>query len=164
MAEFYKKNDDGEFVEVDQDKDEDLNELWRKKSDDIVRGRLRDTKAKMRKEVEEEMAANIPESVTKAAREGVEKEYKAKLEAAESENRKLGIQLRRKAIAAEYGFKPEVEKFLGDGDEDEMRKEADTLKVSFEAAAGSKKSHGGVEKTTKSSNSENSFVRLTAEE
>lgn len=158
MADFYKKNEDGEFVKVDQDKDEDLKALWKEKSDGIVRERMRGVKESTRKEVEKEMLENIPESVTKAARAEIEKEFQKKLDDANSEKNKLDVALRRKTIAAEYGFKPEFEKYLGDGDEDSMRKEADTLKEGF----GSKKAEP-LNKETKDG-SRDSFVRLTAKE
>lgn len=148
MADFYKKNEDGEFVKVDQDKDEDLKALWKKKSDNIVRERMRGVKETAKKEVEEEMLANIPESVTKAARAEVEKEFQKKLDDANSEKNKLDVALRRKTIAAEYGFKPELEDFLGDGDDEDMRSKADALKGGF--SSGSKM--GALDKETSSKN------------
>jgi len=130
MGTFYKKTDEGEFVEADKDVDE----LFRKKSFDIVSERLKKEKDKVRAEIEEETRKNALETIKGEARAEVEAEYKTKLEESESKARTLDIQLRRKTIAAEYGFKPEAEQFLGDGSDDDMRAKADTLKSSFSAS------------------------------
>lgn len=131
MAEFYIKNEEGEFVEAD----EKVEEKFREKSDKIVSERLNKVReketAKIREEVEKEVRDQTTDSIKNEVRGEVEKEYQEKLAKAEAENRELDIKLRRKSIAAEYGFKPEAEKYLGNGTDDEMRKEADTLKESF---------------------------------
>lgn len=131
MTTFYKKTDEGEYVEADKDVDE----LFRQKSSEIVSGKLAKAReketAKIREEIEDEVRNNALETIKSEVRAEIENEYKPKLEESESRVRQLDIQLRRKTIAAEYGFKPETEQFLGDGNEDDMRAKADTLKTSF---------------------------------
>lgn len=129
MATFYKKTDEGEYVEADSDVDE----LFRQKSSDIVSAKLTKAKEKIRDEIEDEVRKSSLETIKSEAKEELEAEYKTKLEESESKARQLDIKLRRKTIAAEYGFKPETEEFLGDGDDDAMRAKADTLKNSFAA-------------------------------
>lgn len=127
MATFYKQNDEGEYVEADKDVDE----LFRQKSSDIVSSKLSKAKEKLREEIEDEVRSNALETIKNEAKAELEGEYKEKLEASESKAQQLDIKLRRKTIAAEYGFKPETEEFLGSGSDDEMRAKADTLKNSF---------------------------------
>lgn len=127
MATFYKQNDAGEYVEADQDVDD----LFRQKSGEIVSAKMAKAKEKLREEIEDEVRSNALETIKSEAKAELETEYKEKLESSESKVRQLDIALRRKTIAAEYGFKPETEQFLGDGNEDDMRAKADTLKNSF---------------------------------
>ena len=127
MANFYKQTDEGEYIEADKDVDE----LFRQKSSEIVSAKLAKAKEKIRSEIEDEVRSNALETIKGEARQELEEEYKSKLEASESKAKQLDIALRRKTIAAEYGFKPETEQFLGDGSDDEMRAKADTLKTSF---------------------------------
>lgn len=127
MATFYKKTDEGEYVEADSDVDE----LFRQKSSDIVSAKLTKAKEKIRDEIEDEVRKSSLETIKSETKEELEAEYKTKLEESESKARQLDIRLRRKTIAAEYGFKPETEEFLGDGDDEAMRAKADTLKNSF---------------------------------
>lgn len=127
MATFYKQNDEGEYIEADKDVDE----LFRQKSSDIVSAKLAKAKEKIRTEIEDEVRTSALETIKGEAKQELEVEYKTKLEESESKARQLDIALRRKTIAAEYGFKPETEQFLGDGSDDEMRAKADTLKNSF---------------------------------
>jgi paraquat-inducible protein B len=127
MATFYKQNDAGEYVEADKDVDD----LFRQKSSDIVSAKLAKAKEKIREEIEDEVRSNALETIKSEAKQELEAEYKTKLEASESKANQLDIALRRKTIAAEYGFKPETEQFLGDGSEEDMRAKADTLKTSF---------------------------------
>lgn len=133
MATFYKKTEEGEYVEADNDVDE----LFRQKSSDIVSAKLSKAKEKIRDEIEDEVRKNALETIKGEARQEIEAEYKPKLEESESKIRQLDIKLRRKTIAAEYGFKPDAEEFLGDGDDDSMRAKADTLKNSFTSNSGS---------------------------
>lgn len=127
MATFYKQNDDGEYVEADKDVDE----LFRQKSGDIVSSKLSKAKEKLREEIEDEVRSNALETIKSEVKTELEGEYKEKLEASESKARQLDVRLRRKTIAAEYGFKPETEEFLGEGSDEDMRAKADTLKTSF---------------------------------
>ena len=127
MATFYKQNDEGEYVEADKDVDD----LFRQKSSDIVSAKLAKAKERIRSEIADEVRANALETIKGEAKQELEAEYKTKLEESESKARQLDIALRRKTIAAEYGFKPETEQFLGDGSDDEMSAKADTLKHSF---------------------------------
>ena len=76
-------------------------------------------------------SAKALETIKVEAKAELETEYKEKLEASESKARQLDVKLRRKTIAAEYGFKPEAEEFLGEGSDEDMRAKADTLKTSF---------------------------------
>lgn len=127
MATFYKQNDEGEFIDADKDVDD----LFRQKSGDIVSSKLAKAKEKIRSEIEDEVRNTALETIKDEARQELEVEYKSKLEESESKARQLDIALRRKTIAAEYGFKPETEQFLGDGSDEDMRAKADTLKSSF---------------------------------
>ena len=138
MATFYKKNDEGEFVEADNDVDE----LFQQKSDKIVSHKIRNAKEKLREEIEAEVRNSATDTIKSEVRTELETEYKEKLELSESKAKQLDIKLRRKTIAAEYGFKPETEEFLGDGSDDDMRAKADTLKSSF-----SDKGAHGIEKS-----------------
>lgn len=127
MTTFYKQNDDGEYVEADKDVDE----LFRQKSSDIVSSKLAKAKEKLREEIEDEVRSSSIETIKTEAKQELEAEYKERLELLEAKNKTLDTALRRKSIAAEYGFKPETEQFLGDGDDDDMRAKADTLRNSF---------------------------------
>lgn len=127
MATFYKKTDEGEFVEADKDVDE----LFRQKSSDIVSSKLTKAREKVREEIEDEVRKSALETIKTEAKAELEGEYKEKLEESELKARKLDVALRRKTIAAEYGFKPEAEQFLGEGSDEDMRAKADTLKSSF---------------------------------
>ena len=127
MTTFYKKTDEGEFIEADKDVDE----LFRQKSSEIVSAKLSKAKEKLRDEIEDEVRKSALETIKREAKSELEVEYKERLESSEAKANKLDIALRRKTIAAEYGFKPETEQFLGDGSDDEMRAKADTLKHSF---------------------------------
>lgn len=131
MATFYKQNDNGEYVEADKDVDE----LWRQKSDEIVSSKLAKAReketARLREEIEEDIRKSSTEAIRSEVRAEIETEYKSKLEESESRVKQLDVKLRRKTIAAEYGFKPEAEDFLGEGSDDDMRSKADVLKNSF---------------------------------
>ena len=140
MANFYKQTDEGEYVEADKEVDE----LFRQKSSEIVSAKLAKAKEKIRAEIEDEVRSNALETIKGEAKQELEEEYKSKLEASETKANQLDIALRRKTIAAEYGFKPETEQFLGDGNDDEMRAKADTLKNSF----GTDKQSFGIEKSS----------------
>ena len=127
MTTFYKQNENGEYVEADQD----VESLFHERSDKIVSHKIKTAKEKLRAEIEDEVRKDALETIKGEVTAELETGYKEKLEASESRARQLDIKLRRKTIAAEYGFKPEAEEFLGDGSDDEMRAKADTLKTSF---------------------------------
>ena len=149
MATFYKQTDDGEYVEADKDVDE----LFRQKSSEIVSSKLTKAKEKIRSEIEDEVRESALKTIKGEAKKELEDEYKIKLEESETKARQLDIALRRKTIAAEYGFKPETEQFLGDGSDDDMRAKADALKSSFsggEAARIEKQSEPSVSKLQES--------------
>ena len=135
MATFYKLNDAGEYTEADND----VEELFRTRSDEIIRKKLekareRETE-KIRTEIEDEVRSNALETIKGEVKSEVETEWKQKLDASESKAHQLDIALRRKTIAAEYGFKPDTEQFLGDGSDEDMRAKADVLKASFGASS-----------------------------
>lgn len=131
MATFYKLTDNGEYQEADND----VEELFRTRSDEIIRKKLekaREREAdKIRSEIEDETRKNALETIKSELKTEIEAEYKPMLEASEAKAKQLDIALRRKTIAAEYGFKPDTEQFLGDGSEEDMRAKADVLKSSF---------------------------------
>ena len=131
MATFYKLNDSGEYTEADND----VEDLFRSRSDEIIRKKLEKAReretGKIRAEIEEEVRANALETIKSELRTEIESEYKPKLEESEAKAQQLDIALRRKTIAAEYGFKPDAEQFLGNGSDDDMRAKADVLKASF---------------------------------
>lgn len=133
MAEFYIKNEAGEFVEAD----DKVEEKFREKSDRIVSERLNKVReketARIREEIEKDVREKTTETIKTELRGEIEGEYKTKLDESEKKVKELDVQLRRKSIAAEYGFKPEAEKYLGSGTDEEMRKEADNLKESFKS-------------------------------
>lgn len=154
MTTFYKKTDDGEFVEANKDVDE----LFREKSFGIVAEKLKKEKEKFRAEIEDEVRSKAIETIKGEAKQELEAEYKEKLDSLEAKNKSLDTALRRKTIAAEYGFKPETEQFLGDGDDESMRAKADTLKTSF---GGNEKIQ--VEKVTEPTGNSDSFVKIVDE-
>lgn len=159
MAEFYIKNNDGEYVEAD----DKVEERFREKSDKIISSKLSKAREKetekIRSEIEEEVRKETSETIRSEVKSELESEWKSKLDKAEAKSKQLDVDLRRKTIAAEYGFKPELEKYLGNGTDEEMRKEADTLKDNL----GINKTSSAPEKKT-SSGSQSSFVKLTAED
>ena len=138
MSNFYKKNENGEFVDADADVDQ----LFREKSDSIVSARLGKVReketARIREEITEETRKNALEEMKSEAKKELEAEYKDKLSDAEARANTLDVKLRRKTIAAEYGFKPESEDFLGEGSDDDMRAKADLLKKTFQTESSSK--------------------------
>jgi ATP-dependent protease HslVU (ClpYQ) ATPase subunit len=149
-VDFYVKNDSGEYSKATE---QQIEELFKEKSEKIVSAKLKTRREKMRAEMEEELRnelsekvkAEIGDSIKAETRKEVETEYQKKLSESESKAKKLDIELRRKTIAAEYGFKVDAEQFLGDGTDDEMRAKADALKDSF---APSQSSNQGIEKKT----------------
>ncbi len=118
---FYTKGEDGEFAEVTQ---EQLENEFKPRYE-----RFKKTETpKIRSELEESVRNELTPKLTEELRTTIESEFKPKLDEAESKLQKLDIQVRQKTIAAEYGFKKELESFLGDGTDDDMRAKADILK------------------------------------
>lgn len=118
---FYTKNDDGEYTEVD------TKEMFKDRHDQWVRSETSKIKEDLEKTYREEMSKTI----AKETEDRIKNEYQPKLDDATKKVSELETSLRQKTIAAEYGFKPGTEKYLGTGSEDDMRKEADVLKNSF---------------------------------
>lgn len=147
MANIYIKNEAGEFEEAS---DRDLEEVFKEKSDRIVSSRLTKIReketARIREEIESEVRQSAEDKIKTEVTEALKAEYETKLKETNSQLESLGMQFRRKIIAAEYGFKPETEGFLGTGSEEEMRKNADILKANFGNVQTS------MEKNTESSN------------
>ena len=120
----YTKDADGNESEVNvDDLFKDRKERW-----------VKTETAKMREEVEKTLRDELTTSITKSTEDKVRKEFQTKLDDATAKNTQLETTIRQKTIAAEYGFKPGTEKYLGEGTEEEMRKEADNLKNSFGTA------------------------------
>ena len=145
MTEFYKQNDAGEYVKATED---DYEELFREKSEKIVAAKLSSAREKERAKIREEIEADVRKSTEETIRSEVkaelEPEYEKKLAESEKRANELDVKFRRKSIAAEYGFKPETEEFLGDGSDEDMRAKADKLKNSF----GTQKSGKSIEKSS----------------
>lgn len=129
---FYTKDESGDYIEAT---DGQIEELFRSRSEKIVAKKLAVAREKMTEELRPEIEAQVRKDVTskieEEAREKAVSEYQGKLDEANNRVNELDVALRRKTIAAEYGFKPEAEQFLGSGSDDDMRAKADTLKSSF---------------------------------
>lgn len=137
----YTKDADGNESEVNvDDLFKDRKERW-----------VKTETAKMREEVEKTLRDELTTSITKSTEDKVRKEFQTKLDDATAKNTQLETTIRQKTIAAEYGFKPGTEKYLGTGTEEEMRKEADNLKNNFGAApkAPEKQTGSGISETQK---------------
>ena len=158
MTKFYTKADDGQYTEATK---EQLEETWRERSDNIVSEKLARRKDKYMAEVRAEAEPKIREELTKELTEQIGKEkseeFQGKLDELQHKLTESETKLRRKTIAAEYGFKTEVEEFLGNGSDEEMRAKADKLKDGF--AASGKPS--GVSKQTTNPSDSHSFITLT---
>ena len=107
---FYVKNEAGEFVEASE---HDIDELFREKSDKIISSKLAKAKEKQSDEIRAEITAKVQseerEKIKTELRDEIESEWQKKLDVANTKNEELDVALRRKTIAAEYGFKPELE-------------------------------------------------------
>ena len=121
---FYIKDKDGEVVEATQ---EQIDGLFTERHDRWVKTES----AKIREDVENLVREELTPTITKEIEDKVKGEFQPKIDEAESKVKTLDIQLRQKTIAAEYGFNAGTEKYLGEGTDDEMRKEADNLKQNF---------------------------------
>lgn len=131
--ELYARNESGEFHPAT---DAQIEDLFRERSDRIVARRVAVYRAneleneleKLKPEIEEKVRKETSEKLESEITERVKAEYDKELSEARNANKDLEVKLRRKTIAAEYGFKAELEDFLGDGSDDEMRAKADILK------------------------------------
>lgn len=156
---FYTKNEEGEFVEATESQIEDQ---FRERSDRIVRKKLASIREsemeKMRPEIEAKLREEAMPKLEEEVKKKIEGEFKTQLEEVAKSRDELDMKFRRKTIAAEYGFKPETEEFLGTGTDDEMRAKADILKSNFKIATGNNENlpeKKGAEPTSASS-----FVKL----
>lgn len=128
MKTYYTKGEDGEFSEATGD---ELDKMFTHR-----RNRWAETESqKIRESTEASIRDELTKSISDQFEEKIKTEYQPKLDEATATVSQLQTTLRQKTIAAEYGFKPGTEKYLGNGTEDDMRKEADTLKNSFTAGA-----------------------------
>ena len=153
MKEFYvKKSVDGEdkFVEA---VDSDLESLFSNRFKRYAENKTHDLKTAVEKDFRENEFPTIESKI----REGVKGEFQSKIDELTKSLDESKVQVSRKTIAAEYGFKPEFEKYLGNGTEEEMRKEADVLKAGF----GGDRKNTDMKKTTGNGGSE-SFITLNA--
>ena len=124
---FYTKGEDGNFTEATQ---EQIDGIFQPRFE-----RFKKTEsANIRGEVEKTVREELTPKLTEELQTQIKAEYEPKLAEAEDKIKKFDIQVRQKTIAAEYGFKPETEKYLGEGTDEEMRKEADNLKNNFGGA------------------------------
>lgn len=138
----YIKTDSGDYVEPNDDQ---LEEIFKKRSDKIITRRLQATTANAIERERSNILADVKEKELPKIRQEVEAEFTAKIEEAdkkvEAANKQaeeasrrvaeLESQICRKTIMGEYGLRPEAEEFLGTGSEDEMRAKADKLKSGF---------------------------------
>lgn len=132
----YTKNSTGEFELATE---AELSEAFKEKSHAIVARRIEEIResevSKALEKAKPELEKNLREELTAKIKSEVEEEFKPKLDEAEKAKGELEVALRRKTVAAEYGFKPEAEEFLGNGSEEEMRAKADALKKNFSTPA-----------------------------
>lgn len=138
---FYIKSDDGNFAEATQ---EQVDGTFKERFERFKRSEA----SNIRTEVEETVRKELTPTLKQELEQQIKADFQPKLDEAETKAKQLDIQLRQKTIAAEFGFKPETEKYLGDGTEEDMRKEAETLKSSFSSTI------QGPDKTTHSGKSE----------
>ena len=121
----YTKNESGEFSPATQSQ---LDEVFREKSDPIVARRIASIRDKELEKVRPEFEKKIREELEPTLKKEAEAVFSEKLTAANQTINDLNVKLNRKTIAAEYGFKSDLEEFLGNGTEEEMRAKADALK------------------------------------
>lgn len=131
-VQFYTKDEAGNFNEATN---EQIESLFQERSEKIVAKKLsaareRET-ARIKSELQAEITKEVSEKIKAETTAELETGFKEKLDALSREKTEAETKLRRKTIAAEYGFKTDAEEFLGDGTEEEMRAKADALKTSF---------------------------------
>lgn len=120
---FYIKGENGEFAEATQDQ---VDSTFKERFERFKRNES----ANIRGEVETKVREELTPTLKKELEDQIKAEYQPKLEEFENKAKKLDVQVRQKTIAAEYGFKSDLESFLGEGTDDEMRAKADILKNS----------------------------------
>jgi len=123
-VQFYIKSDDGNFAEATQ---EQVDGTFKERFDRYKRSEA----SNIRTEVEETVRKELTPTLKQELEQQIKADFQPKLDEAQTKVKQLDIQVRQKTIAAEFGFKPETEKYLGEGTEEDMRKEAETLKISF---------------------------------
>lgn len=132
----YSKTESGEFEPATE---AELSAVFKEKSDRIVSKRIAEIReAEVSKAIEEakpELEKTLRDELTAKIKDEVESEFKPQLEEVQRAKADLEVALRRKTVAAEYGFKPEAEEFLGNGSEEDMRSNAEKLKSNFGAPA-----------------------------
>lgn len=128
VMQYYIKNDKGEFEEAD------VSEMFRERKARWERSESR----RIREETEESIRQELTEKLTADITGQVSADYDKRIAAIESEKaalatekQELEISFNQKKVASEYGFKPEMEKVLGRGTEEEMRAVADTIKSNY---------------------------------
>lgn len=122
---YYTKNDAGEFTEVNtDDMFKERHERW-----------VKNESAKIREDVEKSVRDELTKTITEQASKSASEKYQPQIDELKTKNEELETTIRQKTIAAEYGFKPGTEKYLGTGTEEDMRKEADNLKEKFGGGA-----------------------------
>ena len=130
---FYIKGDDDKFVEATQ---EQIDKTVKGRINQAREAAINETKESLTKSLTEDLTKELTTKLTESITSEVEGQYKPKVEEAEAQVKTLTNQVNQKTVAAEYGFKPELEKYLGEGSQDDMRKEADTLKKNLAAGGG----------------------------
>lgn len=121
MTTYFTKGENDEYQEATVD------DMFKERHDRWVKTES----TRIREDVEKSLRDELAPTITKEAEDKIKSELQPKLDAAVQKAQQLETSLRQKTIAAEYGFKPGTEKYLGNGTEEEMRKEADLLKSSF---------------------------------
>ena len=122
---YYTKNDAGEFTEVNTD------DMFKERHDRWVKNES----AKIREDVEKSVHDELTKTITEQADKSASEKYQPQIDELKTKNEELETTIRQKTIAAEYGFKPGTEKYLGTGTDEDMRKEADNLKEKFGGGA-----------------------------
>lgn len=129
---FYIKKDDDSYEAVTDEKLDSIVGERVKRAKDKVREELEKTyRDELTPKIEGELKAKLESELS----EKLKTEYQSQLDEANNKVKQYDVQLRQKTIAAEYGFKPGTEKYLGEGSEDDMRKEADNIKQNFGSSA-----------------------------
>lgn len=132
----YSKNESGEYEPATEAQ---LSEVFKEKSHAIVARRIEEIResevSKALEKAKPELEQKLRDELTAKIKGEVESEFKPQLDEANKKAGELEVALRRKTVAAEFGFKPETEEFLGNGSEEDMRAKAETLKSNFGAPA-----------------------------